>query len=72
MQALREIEKTLHAQLAGMGKPLDVAAVKREVMQEPGHRRRLAGWMLKKNAPAPRWTRPAWDWSSGCFTTPLP
>ena len=42
MQALREIGESLHAELEGIGKPLDLAAVKRAAMQEPGHRRRLA------------------------------
>ena len=48
MQALREIGKTLHEELTGIGKPLDLAAVKRAAMQEPGHRRRLAQLEVKE------------------------
>ena len=42
MQALREIGEPLHAELTGIGKLLDLAAVKHAAMQEPGHRQRLA------------------------------
>ena len=48
MQAMLEIGKTLHAELGGIGKPLDLEIVKREAMQEPGHRRRLAQLDLKE------------------------
>jgi uncharacterized coiled-coil protein SlyX len=50
MQAMLDIGKTLHAELEAIGKPLDLAAVKREAMQEPDHRRRLAQLDFKEES----------------------